>query len=182
MSTIYQTLTQDHNDLKRMLNELVSLEEGKADHETVKYLLQEIRDNLIPHSRAEEEVLYNSLRLLDDAKDLGIHGFQEHAYAEALLRTLQLETMINANFKSTANKLKTALEHHITEEETEMFSAAKKLFTQEEAEAMVEPFQKLKAKAMDEGFLKTTLDLMVNLMPPRFSSALGLSNPHPEPK
>lgn len=171
---IYDALRKDHDAVKTLLNELLAL----PDHEEVRRdsLIQEIRDELIPHSRAEEAVFYNSIRSLDSAKDLIGHGFQEHIEAEALLRTLQLKDKMNMDWKKTAKKLKDALEHHIAEEERDIIPAAERIFTLEEGEMMGEAFARLKQEVKEEGFLTTTLELLTNMMPPRFASNMRRFN------
>jgi hemerythrin-like domain-containing protein len=174
--TIYEVLKEDHMKLKSLLRQLVALQDDDADMKRAKILIRDIRDALIPHSRAEEAVFYNSLRLIDQAKAPALHGFAEHAEAESLLRALQVENLVHADLRKTALKLQEAVLHHIQEEETKIFSIARQLFTHDEAEGMVEPFEELKSNVEEEGFMQTTLDLVVNLMPPRLSGALGLSN------
>lgn len=171
---IYEMLKNDHNKVKGLLNDLLQV---TADDERRSALIDQIRDEIVPHSRAEESVFYNSLRALDASKDLVMHGYQEHVEIEALLRTLQLKDIVDANWRKTALKLKENLEHHINEEETKIFSAAKSLFTEEEAIMMGYAFEELKPEIKDENFMQTTFDLMVNLMPPRFTPQLKNFSP-----
>lgn len=165
---IYEALRKDHDKVKNLLKELVAIEQDNAEdrHE----LIEEIRNELVPHSRAEETVFYNSLREIEAARDIVMHGYQEHMEAEAHLRMLQLRDRIDLEWKETAKKLKESLEHHIEEEEGKIFNVAKQLFTDEEAEMMAEAFENLKPEVQTEGFMKTTLDLIGNLMPPRFAA------------
>jgi hemerythrin-like domain-containing protein len=139
-------------------------------------LINRVRDELIPHARAEEAVFYNSIRALDSAKMIVVHAFQEHIEAEGLLRTLQVRDKIDAEWKATARKLKDTLEHHIQEEENEIIPAAEKIFTKEEAEVMGEAFIKLKPEVKKEGFMQTTLELLVNMMPPGLAPKRGSIN------
>ncbi len=165
---IYEALKKDHEKVKSLLNRLLLLNE-KSEHS--EDLIQQIRDELIPHARAEEAIFYNSLRSIDSAKDLVMHGYGEHMEAEALLKRLQMSDAFNADWKETAIKLKNALEHHIREEEDRIFSVAKEILTEEEAEKLGDAFEQMKPDIKEEGFLGTTLDLIGNLMPPRFTKA-----------
>ncbi len=173
---IFAALIQDHEKVKELLTELVSLDE--TDHESRDDLVQDIRDELIPHSRAEESIFYNSLRALETEQGLAadkskvMHSFQEHMEAEGLLRMLQVEDKINLSWKATAKKLKDAVEHHIRQEESEIFAIARKVLTQEEAKTLGELFEKVKPQIQDENFLKTSLEMVANMMPPRFTTAI----------
>lgn len=175
---IYEALKKDHDTVRQLLNELVML--GENDEQRRHSLIEQIRDELVPHARAEESVFYNSLRAIDSAKDVVMHGYQEHMEAETFLRTLQLKDKIDADWKATAQKLKKAVEHHIQEEEGKIFTVAQQLFTQEEAQMMGEAFEQLKPEVKEEGFLRTTLDMVANLMPPRFKASIRTAGINPE--
>lgn len=167
---IYQALAQDHLKLKEMLSELVSIKEG--DEETRHDLIADIRDELVPHARAEESLFYNSIRALTDEKKVVFHGYQEHLEAETLLRTLQVADKIDLGWKQTAKKLKDAVEHHIEEEEDKIFSLGKELFSAEEAEMIGSAFERIKPQIKDESFMKTSSELIMNLLPSRVSNLI----------
>lgn len=171
--SIYNSLTKDHDQIKMLLNELIATNPGEEVRDG---LIDEIRDELVPHSRAEEAVFYNSLRALDEAKDIIMHAYKEHMEAETLLRSLQVQGKIDMGWKETARKLREALLHHIQEEEGRIFNVAQQLFTDEEAEMMANAFEKLKPEIEDEGFMQTSLELIVNLMPQRFAPSLRAIN------
>jgi hemerythrin superfamily protein len=112
---IYEALKKDHQEVRGLLAQLVRLDE--SDKTAARSaLIQAIRDALVPHSRAEETVFYNSLRETAGAADLVMHSYQEHLEAETLLRSLQVADRVDAGWLKMANSLKTALEHHISEE------------------------------------------------------------------
>jgi hypothetical protein len=166
---IYEALKTDHVAIKNLLDELCSLRE---DDEYRFVLIEEIRNHLVPHSRAEESVFYNTLRAINADKKIVFHGFQEHFEAEALLRTLQVMDKMNLNWKATASKLRETVFHHIKEEESEIFAEAQAAFSRQEAIAMGEAFEQLKPKVLQEGFVKNTVDMVINMMPPRLADKI----------
>ena len=85
---IYEALKSDHEELKGLLNDLIAL---KDDDDYRYVLIEEIRNALVPHSRAEESVFYNTLRAVNADKKLVFHGYQEHMEAETLLRRTEVE-------------------------------------------------------------------------------------------
>jgi hemerythrin superfamily protein len=167
---IYEALAKDHLEVKELLAELIKLKEG--DEETRHDLVADIRDALIPHSRAEESILYNSMRAMQEETGMVMHGYQEHAEAEALLRTLQVADKVDMGWKQTAKMLKEALEHHIEEEEGDIFTAAQELFTADEAEMMGRAFISIKPQIKEESFIKTSGELIMNLLPPRLAQKI----------
>jgi hemerythrin-like domain-containing protein len=171
---IYESLKNDHQEVISQLKELITLE---ADDDYRFALVTQIRDSLIPHSRAEESILYNTMRAVGGGKSLIMHGYKEHLEAETLLRTLQVMDKMNLGWKPIAEKLLAALEHHIQEEETDIFNEAKKLFTDAEALSLGEAFETLKPQIKTESFLGTTVDMVKNMMPPKFVDSYRHTNP-----
>lgn len=164
---IYDCLKKDHDKVKSLLSDLLAV--PKDNKARAKELIEEIRDELIPHSRAEEAVFYNAIRAAHQDSEV-MHGYKEHLEAETLLRTLQFIDKVGVDWKATTLKLKEALEHHIREEETQLFSQARQVISDEEAEKIGEAFEQLKPQVKEENILQTTADLVANLMPPRFTS------------
>lgn len=168
MTTIYDTLRQDHVTVKGLLTELVGM---KEDSPRRGELVQKIADELIPHARAEEAVFYNSLRSVPVINDEAWHGYREHMQAETLLRTLQVAEKLDTGFLTVAKKLKDTVEHHIQEEEGELFRLAEGVVTPEEATQMAQAFTSLKEKVKEKTAIGATFDMIANMMPPRFSSS-----------
>lgn len=161
---IYKALENDHKELRNLLSELVELEEKDSYREV---LIENIGKLLSSHSRAEESVLYNSMRAIGDS-ELVMHSYKEHMEAEALLKKMELKEVTGADWTKTAMELRDALLHHIDQEEHDIFAEAHKMFSAEESKQMGEAFLKLQSEIRDQGFVKNSFDLVVNLMPPRF--------------
>lgn len=167
---IYDALKKDHDTLKPLLERLVN--SADADQQARNSIIEQIRNELVPHARAEEAVFYNSLRSIDETKDLVMHGYTEHMEAEGMLRTLQAMEMVDANWNKVARKLKEAIEHHIEDEEGKIFTAAQAVLAVEEAEMMASAFEQMKPRVREEGFIANTFEMIVNLMPQRFAAPL----------
>lgn len=166
---IYEVLKNDHDEVRNLLEELVALNDND-DYRHV--LIEQIANEIIPHSRAEESVFYNTMRAVSADKKVVFHGYGEHMKAETLLRTLQAMDKLDMSWKGVAVKLKEALDHHIAEEESDIFSEARTVFSQEEALAMGEAFQELKPKVKEQSMIGTTADMVINMMPPRLADKI----------
>jgi hemerythrin superfamily protein len=165
---IYEVLKKDHRKLEKLLDELVALPEGGKTH---KHLIEKVRDELVPHARAEEAVFYNSLRSIEGVKDLVMHSYKEHMEAETMLRLLQVKEKVDMDWKKSASQLRAAIAHHVEEEEGKVMPAAQKVLSDEEARKLAVAFERLKPEVREEGFMKNTLDMIANLMPPRFTKS-----------
>lgn len=159
---IYTLLKKDHKHVAWLLDRLVACSENK--NQEWKAIVDQIRDELIPHSRAEEALFYNAIRDRDPKAEGVGHAFSEHAMAEMELRTLQAMKAIDVNWTTLAKKLRDDLTHHVQHEENEVFAAAERVLTPAEAITIGERFEKLKPRIRDESFVGTTADLVGNLL------------------
>lgn len=169
--TIYEVLKQDHQLVLGLLDQLMKAE--NLELKVKQKIVQRVDEELIPHARAEEAVLYNSIRDIPIKKDVVSHPYREHLEVEALLRALQVTEAVNIDWKKGAKNLRDALSQHIYEEEGAVFKAAKELFSQEEAEAMAEVFNKMKSMVRKQSVVGTSVDALVNLMPSRLREAFS---------
>ena len=166
---IFQALQTDHEEVRELLDQLIIVSEND---ESTKLLLDEIKEQLIPHARAEEAVFYNPLREVESAKEKIGHSYTEHMRAETLLRTLRGMEKIGIEWTALAKKLRDEVVHHIETEESEIFAIARPLLTQQERNQMGTAFERMKEDAEDQGDFKNTLDMIANMMPPRFAESV----------
>jgi hemerythrin superfamily protein len=168
---IYDALSQDHRRFESLLDQLVAA--SKAGDDKWKTVLDDLRRDLVAHSHAEEAVLYNALREADKSKKLVAHSYAEHAMAEGQIRTLGLAKAIDTEWTGLAEKLRESLRHHIEEEETKVYDAARQVFDTQESEQIGLAFERLKAEKMKDGdsMMASTVDLIANLLPPRLTES-----------
>ena len=172
---IYEALSRDHRMFERQLDQLVAA--SKAGDDGWKSTLDELRRALIAHAHAEEAVFYNALREQDTAKGLVAHSYMEHAAAEGEVRTLGAAKLLDANWTTLAEKLRKDLLHHIQEEESRVFEAARGIFDAEEARQIGAAFERMKAEMAKDGdsMIASTVDLIANLLPPRLTQGFRKS-------
>ena len=168
--TIYDALSKDHREFERLLDRL--LVAAKSEDDTWKDILDDLRRGLIAHAHAEEAVFYNALRETDQGEGLIGHAYGEHLMAESEIRALGAAKLVDANWPSLVEKLRHDLLHHITEEETRVFDAARRAFNATEAEQLALAFEQMKTATAKDGdsIVASTIDLIANLMPPRLTA------------
>lgn len=170
---IYQELKRDHREIKAMLRELVNL--NKSDEYRF-ILMPEVRNALVAHGRAEEAVLYHSLRGKGaKASRAALQGVREHIEIETTLLALQAVERVGANWKPLARRLNELVDNHVKVEELKVFGIAKEVFSQQEANKMGQVFNNLRPRLEQRGELRSTVEMLVNLLPPKVAQAL-LSN------
>ncbi|MDB4972723.1 MAG: Hemerythrin cation binding domain protein [Myxococcaceae bacterium] len=167
---IYDALSKDHRLFESQLDRLIAA--SRAGDNQWKETLDELRRGVIAHAHAEEAVFYNALRESDQAKGRVLHSYAEHTMAEGEIRTLGAAKMIDVNWTSLIEKLSKDLRHHIKEEETRVYAAAREVFSEEEAQQIGAAFERMKLQTAKDGdsLLASNVDLIANLLPPRLTA------------
>jgi hemerythrin superfamily protein len=139
-----EVMKDDHNKLKKLFDDALENDDVSARAG----LLHQIRSELIAHERMEEDVFYPALRSGGEkAREIMLEGFEEHLVIDVILDEL-LEVPEEADqWKAKLKVLKENLEHHIEEEEGELFRRAKQALGQETLEELGRKMQQLKVAA-----------------------------------
>jgi hemerythrin-like domain-containing protein len=87
-------------------------------------LLRELADSLAAHMAIEQEIFYPAIRSLKE--DLVAESFEEHAVAELALKRLLSTAPSGDSFEAKVTTLKELIQHHVEEEEDDLFPAVEK--------------------------------------------------------
>ena len=118
-------LTNDHREVKEMFEQYDAL--GERATTKKKNLADEICTALTLHSMVEEEIFYPAVRAaVKDAADLMDEAEVEHASAKELIAQIQEMDPGDDLYDAKVKVLGEQIEHHVKEEEKEMFPKAKK--------------------------------------------------------
>jgi hemerythrin superfamily protein len=142
---ILDTLKKEHDEVKELLEELQGAEGGEKRSR----LVQQIKEALVPHTKAEENVVYDRVIALHDkeAQTDGHEGYVEHELANKTLQRLEkLGASASAEHLAVAKVLKELVEHHIKEEESNVWSVVKESFSAEDRKQMNVQFVAAKAR------------------------------------
>ena len=142
-------LIQDHKLVKKLLEELSATTERAVKRRTE--LLQRIEQELQVHTALEEEILYPAIKQAGGKEEAKMYyeAKEEHRTVDSLVMPDLLETDTGTvEFAGRVKVMKELLEHHIEEEESEMFPQARKLLKKAELEALGEQMQAFKANYM----------------------------------
>ncbi len=137
-------MKQDHDRIKTMFDEAL-----KDDDPTARAtFLHRIRAELMAHEKMEEDVFYPALREGGEkAKAIVLEGFEEHHIIDVILDEL-LEVPEEADqWQAKLKVLKENLEHHIEEEEGEMFRRAKDALGEQTLEELGTKMEQVKTAA-----------------------------------
>lgn len=126
-------LKSDHATVKRLLRELNATTD-KATKQR-EQLVAQIEMEVKMHAQVEEEVFYPAFKAAagkTDTVDMFYEAAEEHHVVDMVLPALKAANPKSKEFKAKAKVLKDLLEHHIKEEEGEMFPAARQLFDEDQ--------------------------------------------------
>jgi iron-sulfur cluster repair protein YtfE (RIC family) len=141
----------------------------KTDHKTVAGLMEKIdgtteraiktRDELFTqlkteldiHAMIEETILYPVLEKADPTHDVTLEAYEEHRLVKQLLAELESEAKGTEEWTAKFTVLKENVEHHVEEEEGEMFKKARKVLSEEELETLGARLEEAKGKQKAAG-------------------------------
>ncbi|GJL48826.1 MAG: hemerythrin [Nitrospirales bacterium] len=145
--TIYQALKNDHQEAKKLFADLEQTK-GKNGNAREK-LFTELKAALEAHSEAEEEVFYSPLKKNEETKEKIQHANKEHDKVAKTLTELEDMDKDNEQWLKKVTQLQEDVQHHIKEEEEEIFQKARGIFSEQQAEDMAQEFEQAKnQKAM----------------------------------
>ena len=143
-------LKEDHDRIKPLLAELK--ETTDRAEKTRGELFSRIKAELTVHEIIEEEIFYPTLRDHPKAKEIVLEGYEEHDVVSRLMGELDGMDASDERFGPKAKVMAENVEHHIEEEEGEMFTAARQVFDRDELEELGERMAKRKVTAKEELF------------------------------
>lgn len=118
-------LKQDHAEVKKMFKQFDKLAE-KEDVEGKVQIANKICAELIAHTMAEEEIFYPAARQATEEEDMFNEANVEHDSAKELIAQIQSMDPADPMYDAKVTVLGEYINHHVEEEEGEMFPMVKK--------------------------------------------------------
>jgi hemerythrin-like domain-containing protein len=143
MTTIYETLKADHDKHRDLLKKLA---ETSGDSETRRKLWETFFYDVGGHAAAEEETFYGPMIKTENGQPKARHSVAEHHELDELMQKLNETDMSSPGWMAHFKTLRHDYEHHIDEEEDEIFPAAKKAIGKDENGKMAGAFLMRKKK------------------------------------
>ncbi len=141
-------LKTDHDKMRKLLTELESTTERGVKTRTE--LFATIKGELTVHEIIEEEIFYPKLKAHPKAKDIVLEAFEEHHVVDLVMGELESLPVDDEAWGAKATVMKENVEHHMEEEEGEMFKTARSVFDKGELEDLGERMQARKLDAKRE--------------------------------
>ena len=127
-----ELLKDDHDKVDRLFQKVKATEEGEEHKE----LFKKIKAELDAHTHIEEKIFYPRLKEKEELEDIVLEGIEEHHQAKIFLRELASLTEDSEKFEPKLKVLMEDIEHHVMEEEGEMFPKVEKVISKTELEEL----------------------------------------------
>lgn len=143
MTSIYDAITADHERHRDLLDRIAAT---TGDSPERREAWNAFYCDVKSHSAAEEEEFYSTLMNETWGQDAARHSVHEHAQMDEIMEELNDMDMGSSGWLTRFKTLKHDYEHHMEEEESEVFTRAKKVVGAEDNDAFGARFLKRKEK------------------------------------
>jgi len=137
----FELLKTDHEKVAQLFDQLEAAS-GKAKLN----IFQQIKTELELHMHIEETIFYPALEKPEQTHDLTLEAFEEHAVVKNLLAELNKARTADDEWEAKAKVLRENVEHHVEEEENELFDKASDALSDEEIEVLGDRMSAEKAR------------------------------------
>jgi hemerythrin superfamily protein len=127
-------LTTQHREVDALFEKLEA-----ATHDKAK-VLRELVTTIMAHSRIEEKFFYPAARAIDE--DLVLESFEEHEGVAHIIKRLHNIDLDDETFDAKITVLKEMIQHHVKEEEGELFPKVRTKLSEDTLQQLGDVMQK----------------------------------------
>jgi len=140
----FNLLKTDHRKVAELFDQLESAN-GKAKLQ----VFAQIKTELELHTHIEETIFYPALEDPRQTHELVLEAYEEHDVVKKLLAQLSKAKSADEEWDAQAKVLRENVEHHVEEEENELFKKTRAALSQEEIETLGEQMENEKQRKQE---------------------------------
>lgn len=129
---VFELLKTDHEKVSGIMEKIDETTERGV--KTREELFAQLKNELDLHAQLEEQLFYPTLEEADETRDITLEAYEEHNLVKQLLSELEAEPKDDEQWTAKFTVLKENVEHHVEEEEGELFKKARKVLSKEQRE------------------------------------------------
>jgi hypothetical protein len=141
-------LENEHRQMRKLLKELEATTDRAV--KTRQELFATIKGELTLHEVIEEEIFYPELKSHPKAEDIVLEGYEEHHVVDLVMGELEDLDVGDESWGAKAKVMQENVEHHMEEEEGEMFKQARRVFDKAELEDLGRRMEERRQRAARE--------------------------------
>ena len=134
---IFEAIRKDHAKQRLLMKTLV---ETSGDTEPRRRYYSELKEELKNHAAAEERHFYAPLMESDRTLAQSRHGIHEHYQIDKLIEKLDETDMSSSAWLHYMKQLQDKVEHHLAEEEQQVFQQAGVVLDESEKEKLAKDY------------------------------------------
>ncbi|MDQ1639129.1 MAG: hypothetical protein QOF62_2468 [Pyrinomonadaceae bacterium] len=127
----FELLKKDHKKVAQLFKEVEA-----ASGQTKKQIFSRLKKELDVHANTEERIFYPALENKEEAREITLEAYEEHKVVKDLLGELDSGDASQDEWDAKLTVLKENVEHHVDEEEGELFSKARQALSKQEIEEL----------------------------------------------
>jgi hemerythrin-like domain-containing protein len=132
----FNLLKADHRKVEELFSQLES-----ASGQAKMRVFEQVKMELELHTHIEEKIFYPALEKPKQTHDLTLEAYEEHDVVKKLLGEMSKAKSANEEWQAQAKVLQENVEHHVEEEENELFEKAEAALSEEQIEALGEQME-----------------------------------------
>ena len=140
----FQLLKEDHKKVSGLFEQIEPTTERAEKSRTE--LFAKLKEELDIHARIEETIFYPSIKRAAETRDVVLEGFEEHHVIKMLLKELEAMPVDTEQWTAKIKVLQENVEHHVEEEEGEMFQKARDVLSEEQINQLGAQMEEMKAQ------------------------------------
>ena len=142
----FNLLKTDHRKVEDLFSELES-----ASGQAKMRVFEQIKTELELHTHIEETIFYPALEEPKQTHELTLEAYEEHDVVKKLLQQLSRAKSPTDEWEAQAKVLQENVEHHVEEEENELFKKAKAVLSEDDIETLGEQMESEKQRQQRTG-------------------------------
>ncbi|GFO53461.1 hemerythrin [Geomonas sp. Red276] len=139
---ILDLLKQDHEKTRYLFDRIEK--SGRKATASLQNLYAELEEELMLHMEGEERFFYTALEKHEEARDKVLEAYEEHEVAKTMIGTFKGLAVDDERWGAKLKVLHEIVEHHLKEEESEVFKLARKALEKNEMVEIAVQFMRSK--------------------------------------
>ncbi|MFW5774653.1 MAG: hemerythrin domain-containing protein [Chitinivibrionales bacterium] len=145
-SGLFEQISKDHDNIRTLLEQLQRTGPNHPGRRVGFFM--SLREQLEPHMRAEEHVIYPALRVDEETREDALDAVELHHIAQILLDELEQLPATDEHWGAKLRVLKQIVVRHLEEEENRIFDDICEVVTPGQHSQMLERFLDAKTGAL----------------------------------
>jgi hemerythrin superfamily protein len=144
----FQLLKEDHQKVSGLFQQIEPTTERAEKTRTE--LFAQVKQELDVHAKIEESIFYPAIKQAAETREIVLEGFEEHHVIKMLLKELDTMPVDTEQWTAKFKVLKENVEHHVEEEEGEMFQKAREVLSEDDVNRLGAQMEEMKKQLKEQ--------------------------------